>query len=123
MKDEKQQNDSEVADILGTLADLDRGMFAISCGRKLLELNRAVAEVRAPGTLTITLKIKPAGFSDATGKVNQCEIQPAIDIKKPEHPLRKSLFFLTEDARLSRQDPDQLDMFEEREIQHADGKQ
>lgn len=106
---EKDQNASEVADILGTLADLDRGNFAINAGRKWLELNKAIVDVRGSGTLTIKLKVKPVGISQTTGKVNQFEIKPEISIDKPEHPLRPSLFFVTEDARLTSEDPDQAD--------------
>lgn len=110
MENEKERvNQSEVADILGTLAELDRGNFAINCGRKWQELNRAIMDVRGKGTLTIKLKVTPAGFSKETGQVNQFEIQPEIHIDKPEHPLRKSLFFVTEDAKLTRDDPDQSD--------------
>lgn len=114
-KTEKKGNDSEVSDILGTLADLDRGNFVILAGRRLLELTKACADVRAKGSLTIKLKLTPVGRSEATGKVNQFEIKPEISIDKPEHPLRPSLFFATEDARFTRNDPDQESLFEEDE--------
>ncbi len=102
-----EQNDSEISDILSTLAELDRGNFAINAGRKYLELTRAIQDVRGSGTLTIKLKVKPVGISQATGKVNQFEIKPEISIDKPEHPLRPSLFFVSEDGRTTRDDPEQ----------------
>ncbi len=107
MEKEPNVQNSEVADILSTLADLDRGNFAILAGRKMLELSRAMQDVRGKGTLTIKLKMVPAGISETTGKVNQFEIQPEVSIDKPEHAIRKSLFFVTDDARLTRDDPDQ----------------
>lgn len=118
MENKDESKSVAVADILGTLAELDRGNFAINAGRMLQELNEAIVEVRGKGTLTIKLKITPAGFSKETGRVNQFEIQPEISIDKPEHPLRKSLFFITEDAKLTREDPDQSHLFEEEE-QHG----
>jgi hypothetical protein len=114
MEAKKQEEDgSQVADILGTLAELDRGNFCVDAGRKMQRLCEAVANVRGSGILTIKLKIKPAGFSKDTGRVNQFEIQPEIKIDEPEHPLRKSLFFVTEDAKLTRDDPDQEKLFAE----------
>lgn len=66
-------------------------MFIVTAGKKLGELNKAIADVRGKGSLTIKLKVTPVGISEKTGKVNQMEIQPEITIDKPEHPLRKSL--------------------------------
>ena len=105
--EEQKKNDSEVSDILSVLADLDRGHFSINAGRKWFELSKAIQDVRGSGTLTIKLKVKPVGISQSTGKVNQFEIKPEISIDKPEHPLRPSLFFVTEDAKVTREDPDQ----------------
>ena len=112
-----EQNGSEISDILSTLAELDRGMFAVNAGRKWLELCKGIVEVRAGGTLTIKLKVKPVGISQETGKVNQFEIKPEISIDKPEHPLRPSLFFVTEDARVTRDDPDQERLFDESQME------
>jgi len=103
----EQQEASEISDILSVMADLDRGHFAINAGRRFSELTKAIQDVRGSGTLTIKLKVKPVGISQTTGKVNQFEIKPEISIDKPEHPLRPSLFFVTEDAKVTRDDPDQ----------------
>jgi hypothetical protein len=115
MKEPKEQKAAEVADVIGIFTDLDRGNFVINAGRLFHELTESIVEVRGKGTLTIKLKVSPAGFSKDTGRVNQFEIQPEISIDKPEHPLRKSLFFVSEDSKLSRDDPDQEKLFAEDE--------
>ncbi len=113
MKD-NEQDDTAVADIISTLVVLSRGNFVIDCGRELQELTDAIVDTQKEGSLTIKLKVKPSGLRK--GKVNQCEFAPEVSIAKPKHDQPKSLFFLTDEGKLVRDDPDQmnLDMREER---------
>lgn len=101
----------QAADIIGILAALNRGNFIVEAGRKCGELSRAIVDVRSKGgKLVITLEFEPAGFAK-DGRVNQLVIRPEVKITKPEHAQGKSIFFVTPDCKLTREDPDQ-DEFE-----------
>lgn len=99
------------ADIIGTLADLDRGRFAIDCGRELGELTAAVRNTAKKGSLLIRLEITPGGLRD--GRVHQVEVKPSVSIVRPKNDTKSTIFFITEEAQLVREDPEQLEMFEE----------
>ncbi|HEY4087158.1 MAG TPA: hypothetical protein VGM43_14530 [Bryobacteraceae bacterium] len=96
------------ADIISTLVELNRGKFILTAGQKLGELAEAIIDTGGKGKLTITLEVTPSGMQ--SGKVNQFEIRPNVSISKPEHAQGKSIFFVTEDGRLTREDPNQMDM-------------
>lgn len=78
----------------------------------LNELTAAVVEENKSGSLTITIKIKPAGNSGA--------LEVAVDhkIKAPVSPPGVSIFFPTPENNLVRTDPKQMTM-ELREIAPA----
>jgi hypothetical protein len=42
--------------------------------------------------------------------VNQFEIRPDVKITKPEHKQGKSIFFVTPEGKLTRDDPDQEEL-------------
>lgn len=105
----------QAADVISILATLSRGNFIVEAGRKCWELTEAIVDVRAKGKLVITLDIEPGGFAK-DGRVNQFVIRPEVKITKPEHPQGKSIFFVTPDNKLTRNDPDQEELgFEEKE--------
>ncbi len=107
--------DEKVADILQTIVVLDRGRFVIECGHELQELTDAIVETNKAGSLTITLKVSPSGWKKGTGKPNQFDFQPEVKISKPHHDAGKTIFFVTDDNKLTREDPDQAEMFAEQE--------
>lgn len=116
-KQEVQNNvdDPRVADILNTLIVLNRGNFVIEAGREFQELNDAIMATNKPGKLVITLTVAPCGWNKGTMRVNQVEVNPAFEIKKPQHDQAKSTFFVTDDNKLTRDDPDQEKLFEGRQ--------
>lgn len=97
-------------DVIETLANLNRGNFLIECGRKMAELVEAAGRTRKKGKIVITLELLPTGISPTTGQVNQFEISPVVEIKKPEITQPGSIFFCDESGRLTRDDPDQMQM-------------
>lgn len=103
---------TQQADIISTLAELDRGRFAIECGRELLELNAAVRNTAKKGSIVIRLDVTPGGLKD--GRVHQVEVKPSVSIVRPKNDTKSTIFFLTEQAQMVRDDPDQMEMFEER---------
>jgi hypothetical protein len=102
------ENKSEVADIISTIVVLNRGNFVIECGRELQELADAIVDTGKKGALVIKLEVAPCGLKD--GRVNQFEIRPDVSINKPKHDQGKSIFFLTQDNKLMRDNPDQMQM-------------
>ena len=115
MKQDVQQQEERVADIIGTLVVLNRGNFVIDCGREFQELTDAIIDTNKEGELTIKLKVKPSGWKKGTGRANQVDVSPEISIKKPRHDQSKSIFFITEDNKLTRNDPEQEELFIEKE--------
>ena len=105
--------DERVADIISTLVVMNRGNFIIECGREMQELTDAIKDTGKKGALVIKLEVTPSGLKD--GRVNQVEIRPDVSINKPKHDQGKSIFFVTEDNKLVRDDPNQLDIEFERE--------
>lgn len=107
---------SRVADIVSTLVVLNRGNFVIDAGREFQEVVDGIIATNKPGELNIKLKIVPSGWKKGTGRTNQVDVQPEITTKIPKHDQGKSIFFVTEENKLTRDDPDQEEMdFDEKE--------
>lgn len=81
------------------LADLDAA---------LKEITVAVALTGRPGTLTLKLKIKPDGTSNAESPL--FAIEDDIGIKKPRKSRGVSRFFGDEEGNLLRTDPRQSEL-------------
>jgi hypothetical protein len=113
MNVERVKNGQEVADIISTIVVLNRGNFVIECGRELQELTDAIVDTGKKGALVIKLEVTPSGLKE--GRVNQFEIRPDVSINKPKHDQGKSIFFVTQDNKLVREDPNQMQMEYERE--------
>jgi len=110
-----EKDDQKVADIISTIVVLDRGRFVVECGRELQELTDAIVETNKAGEIIIKLKVSPSGWKKGTGKPNQFDFQPEVAIKKPHHDAGKTIFYVTDDNKLTREDPEQTEMFAEQE--------
>lgn len=98
-------------DVIKTLAELDRGRFLIECGREMRELTDAIRNAgNKKGTLVIRLEVAPSGMRE--GRLNQVEIKGSVAAVRPKPDVRSSIFFVSEDSQLTREDPDQLEMFD-----------
>ena len=114
-KADVQTQQRDAADFLGTLVVLNRGKTVIDCSRELQTVLDAVVETRKKGSLTIKLVVTPEGFDRETGRTNQVDIDPSIESKVPRHDQTPSVFFVTEDNKLTRDDPAQEALFKETE--------
>ena len=103
---------SEAADILGTLAVLNRGNLIIDAGRDMQDVVNGIVATNKPGELTIKLKIKPSGWDKDTSRPIQVDIEPEIIVKVPKHDQGKSIFVLTEENRLTRDELERSPLFE-----------
>ena len=109
---EKKRAVQDAADILGTLAVLNRGNLIIDAGRDMQEVVNGIVATNKPGELVIKLKIKPSGWDTDTRRVSQVDIEPEIAVKIPKTDQGKSIFFLTEENKLTRDELDRQPLFE-----------
>lgn len=97
---------------LELLQGFRRGELLGECDRKLSELVGAIHETGGKGEITIKLKLD-------TNKAGQIECNPAVQVKKPSRALGTGIYFATDEGRLSRRDPNQLDIEDEIERRRA----
>ena len=108
MKDVKEVNAApDIADVVGILVVLDKERFLIGAGKEFQQLVDAVKDTNKAGEITIKLKVTPTGWKRGTGLPDQVDVEPIITAKIPRHDLGKSMFFLTDDNKLTRENPDQ----------------
>lgn len=98
------------ADFVHLLLEMRNGGVASDCNRKFNEVLAAVLETGAKGEVTLKLKVKPSRFA-LGGAVIEVETEHECTAKRPELKVGRSLFFVTKDGRLTRDDPSQEDMF------------
>lgn len=83
-----------------------RGELLTEGDTKLSELIEAIRDTGGSGTLSLKLNFK-------TNKAGQLECVPDLSIKKPTRALGTGIFFATDDGRLTRRDPNQMDIEDE----------
>lgn len=105
------QDASRVADIVGTLVVLNRGNFVIDAGREFQEVVDGIIATNKSGEINIKLKVTPSGWDRDTAKPIQVDVQPEITAKIPKPDQAKSIFFLTEENKLTRDEIDRAPLF------------
>lgn len=120
----KKETKEEVQDILGTLVVLNRGNFVVDAGREFHALTEAIKNLsgKKGGRLVISLDVIPSGWSESDGRCNQVEIKPKITVTAPKKEQGKSIFFLSDEGKLTRDDPEQEQMFKEAEVEADAGR-
>lgn len=83
-----------------------RGELLDEGNQKLNELMDAIQRTGGNGDLTLKLKFK-------VNKAGQLEITPSLTISKPTRALGAGIYFVSNDGRLSRRDPRQMDIEDE----------
>jgi ABC-type thiamine transport system ATPase subunit len=86
------------------LIELNRGKTHAELSRALQDVIAAVRDTGKPGKLAFALAVKPAR---ADGMV---EITDQVAVKLPAYDRPASMFFVTDDANLSRNDPRQTEL-------------
>lgn len=98
-------------DLLNLLLDMRNGQVAADVNAKFNEVLQAVLETGGKGELTIKLFLKPSKLAMG-GAVVEVETEHECKLKKPELAIGRSIFFVTQEGRLTRDDPSQTGMFE-----------
>lgn len=83
-----------------------RGELLNEGDAKLNELIDAIQRTGSGGDITVKMKVK-------VNKAGQLEIVPEITIKKPSRALGAGIYFATDAGRLTRRDPNQMDIEDE----------
>lgn len=94
------------------LQSFRRGELLHACDEAWNELTAAVGETGGNGTLTLKIPVK-------VNKAGQVECNPDVAIKKPRRPLGTGIYFATSEGRLTRRDPNQMDIEDEIERRRA----
>ena len=98
--------------ITNILGQIGRGQLNDLATEKLQELVEAISDPELPadkaaGTITIELSLS---LERDTGAVR---ITPKLTLKKPNMPLDRSLFFVTPEGNLVRENPRQRKLFDD----------
>lgn len=99
-------DDSGELGFLEFLQTFRRGELVAAADRQMEELLAAVRATGGSGEMTIKLPVK-------VNKAGQLEITPAVAVKVPRAPLGTGIYFVSEDDRLTRRDPAQVDWVDE----------
>lgn len=83
-----------------------RGELLAEADEQLSELVEAVQRTGGKGELTIKLPFK-------VNEAGQIECVPSVACKKPRRAMGRGIYFATDEGRLTRRDPAQVDMFED----------
>jgi len=83
-----------------------RGELISEADDQFGELMEAVKRTGGKGDLTIKLPFK-------VNEAGQIECLPTVSCKKPRKPLGTGIYYVTDEGRLTRQDPSQDDLFDE----------
>ncbi|GGG77745.1 hypothetical protein GCM10011415_28340 [Salipiger pallidus] len=83
-----------------------RGELLREADDRLSEVLAAIQETGNSGEITLKLPLK-------VNKAGQIECTPQITAKKPKRELGAGIYFLNDDARLTRRDPNQQDWLDD----------
>ncbi len=83
-----QDDDRELKPFADWLAIQRKGTLASELALTLADLNRAVLATGKPGTITLTIKVKPAGDDVSV------QVTDEVKAKLPEHDRGQSIFFV-----------------------------
>jgi hypothetical protein len=89
---------------MDTLLGLREGAAICDASEQLTELIKAVRETGKAGSLTITLKVRPA----SKGKTQVVMIDDTITEKIPKYDREATMFYASDENLLSKNDPRQL---------------
>ena len=100
-----------MTDLLQVILDMRSGQVAQDCNNKFNDVLSAVLDTGGKGELTIKILVEPSKFGMGRA-VLEVQATHECKTKKPELAIGKSLFFVTRDGALTREDPEQTAMFD-----------
>lgn len=100
-----------MADVLGVIAQVGRGSCLDEIGREFDSLVNAVRETGGSGELVIKLKVDGKSWDDK-GRLTEVGVTPSVSSKRPKRKAGASTFFVTRQGDLTRNNPDQMEMYD-----------
>lgn len=88
-----------------TVGEIRKGELANELTEQLAALVAGVMEIGKPGTLTLSLKVRPAPRG-----VDMVLIEDDVVLKAPRPDRPQSLFYATDDGGLARHNPNQPEL-------------
>lgn len=101
------------ADVLGVLAQIQRGDAIREMGDEFEQVLEAVRLAGGSGELVIKIKVEGKSWDPSTNQLREVGITHTVSSKRPKRKVGSSTFFLTRRGDLSRNNPDQAEMFDE----------
>lgn len=102
-----------MTDLVAILMEMRNGQVATDCNLKFNEVLKAVLDTGGKGELTIKLMLKPSKLGMG-GAVIEVQASHECKLKKPELAVGSSYLFVTNEGMLTRDNPDQVAMFDEK---------
>ncbi len=101
-------------DFVSMVADIQGGEALAVINGRFKEAVQAVQETTGKAVLTVKMVMKPRKLGMG-GSVHTVDFELMCEVKKPVLQPGGAIFFLTEDGELTRDDPNQERLFEEKE--------
>lgn len=111
-----------MADILAVLGEVGRGYGLQEISAEFDAVMEAVREVGGAGEVTIKLKIEGKAWHPHTNQLTEVGITHSLSSKRPKRNVGASTFFVTRNGNLTRNNPDQAELFEDAEPKSVKGK-
>lgn len=93
------------------LSEVNRGVIADEAATELAKLVSAVQQTGKKGTLKVLIEVAPVKGNDTI-----VQVSGAVDVRAPRPASPTSFFYPDDDGNLSRNDPNALPLFPERDI-------
>ena len=93
------------------LSEVNKGVVADEAATRLAELVAAVQETGRKGTLKVLIEVAPVKGNDTI-----VQVSGSVDARPPKAPAPTSFFYPDEDGNLSRNDPNTLPIFRDRDL-------
>lgn len=106
-----------MADVLTVLAEVGRGRGLEEMRREFNAIMDAVRENGGKGELIIRLQLEGKAWDHDTRSLTEVVVKHEVASKRPRRKTGGSTYFVTGDGELTRNDPKQMEMYEE--VRHA----
>ena len=100
-------------DVLAVLAQVGRGSGLDEIAREFDQVMEAVRASGGAGEVTIKLKVEGKAWDVNSNRLTEVGITHSVSSKRPKRKVGASTFFVTRHGDLTRNNPDQQEMFDE----------
>jgi len=98
-------------DITAVLAQMGRGKVLEAINNEFQNIVTDVTDNGGTGELTVKIKVKGTAH-DTDGRLTEVAVTHTMQSKRPKRDLGPSTFFLTRENVLTRNNPEQAELFE-----------